>query len=884
MAEKEKYCVFCMESMNETDSVCSFCKKNQDEYTGLPHQLKPGTVLNGKYAIGGVIGEGGFGITYMGRDLTLDMPVAVKEYYPAGNVNRNTGSSNEILLTYSKTQTEFNEGKHKFLAEARILARLTDAPGIVNVRDFFNENNTAYIVMEYLKGITLEKYLQSVGKIPVEKILTLMYPVMDALEQVHQKGLIHRDISPSNIILTGKWDIKLLDFGAAREVSPGGDKSLSVLLKHGYAPEEQYRGRGVQGAWTDVYALSATIYKCITGVVPEDSLQRMYFDDTKRPSELGVDISPEMEEVLIRGMSVQQQDRYQSMKELKEAFQNASKSAPVYENKTAQTDVSGGRPGNIGAVNDNEMTRNLSFTAQKVVLDKPRYPGKPPAESREAAAPAERPPIKEKPQKPSVKDGRKKKGRPEGKPKKGRLKKVLAYIVAAIVLIAIVVTIYNLAFFTTIGNERFSKNATSISVSLTKIPRAHLEKLSSFSHLSSLSLTGCMLTDEDVDVIVQEAQNMRELTSLSLSDNQEITSLGALTELTGLTSLNISRTSISDLSAITSFENLQYLYAADNEIEDISALSGLKELWVLHLENNAISDISVLGELEGLNILDMSNNSISDISALADCPELYDVTLAYNDISDLSAFSNSTELTYVDLSHNSIVDISPIAGNYGMFDLDLSHNQIEDISALYNMREIVILDLSSNNISDASVLSRLPEVGSLSIAKNQITDIGGVTVMSRLYSLDISNNRISDISPLQGMQQMYVTLYGNEITDISPMVGVLKSLVIDIHNNNISDVSALAQCQDLISVILFGNPITDMEQLTHIDTDKIILEYSEDADYSALSGSEIDFYIYNVPQEDIYDLRSALDDNVTLISDVWTSPEEEEDETEQTDG
>jgi Leucine-rich repeat (LRR) protein len=883
-----------MEPVNAADMVCQNCRRNQADYKNLAHQLKPGTKLAGKYVTGSVIGEGGFGITYVGRDLFLDISVAIKEYYPAGHVSRHTESTAEVALTYGSQEAQFEEGKQKFLSEARILARLDNAPGIVHVRDFFQENNTAYIVMEHLNGITLEKYLSSVGKIPVSKVLPLMYPIMDALDQVHRKGLVHRDISPSNIMLTGQWDIKLLDFGAARPFNTDDDKSLSIMLKHGYAPEEQYRSRGAQGPWTDVYGLCATIYKCITGVAPEDSLQRTYFDDTKRPSERGIEISSEIEAVLMRGMSVYQQDRYQSMKELKDAFQSASISLSSPEYRRAPAGPAVAMPENA-VPEDGEVTQYISASASSKTPEPPQNPHSPAVQPKDIAVHSPSAPPKEKAALP-VKESAQPKAekpypakekatgqkQPSGKPKKHRLRKVLAYIAAAIVLIGIVVTIYNMVFFTTIGNERFPKNATSIYVYATKIPRAHLERLSSFTHLQSLGLIECMLTDEDVSVIVQETQNIPELTSVDLSENREITNLGTLTELTGLQHLKISGTSISDLSSIASFESLQTLYAAGNGIEDISALAGLKELFILELNNNAISDISTLAELEKLDNLDMSNNSISDISALANCPELDDVNLAYNAISDISALSDSTLLMSLDLSHNSIVDISAIKGNFDMSRLNLSHNLITDISPLYNMQKMMSLNLSGNSISDASVLSRMENLISLVISKNQITNISGVSGMSKLSELDISKNKIRDISPLRELPQgLYLKLHNNQIEDISPIVGLVDK-VIDIHNNNISDVSSLADCGQLISVILIGNPVTDISQLKSINADKIIIDYNENADYSLLADSpDKTFIIYNVPREKEYDVSAAAGEKATVISDVWIDPNEE---TEQEDG
>ena len=261
------------------------------------HSLQKGTKLNERYIIEDVLGEGGFGITYAGRDELLGVKVAVKEYYPQGIVVRNNSVDDVVTVTYAKQKDVFNKGKTKFLEEARVIAKFNDQEGIVNVTDFFEANNTAYIVMEYLDGITLKEYIAENGILSPEDILELMAPVLESLDEVHTQGLIHRDISPDNIMLLKNGKVKLMDFGAARDYTDFGEKSLSIVLKPGYAPEEQYRSRGIQGPWTDIYALSATIYKCITGITPEESMQRVIEDSLEKPSKYCKDIPKGMEKL-----------------------------------------------------------------------------------------------------------------------------------------------------------------------------------------------------------------------------------------------------------------------------------------------------------------------------------------------------------------------------------------------------------------------------------------------------------------------------------------------------------------------------------------------------------------------------------------------------------
>ena len=315
-------CMGCFARLEAGGVICPYCGFDEKSYDVAPYQLPLRTILGGKYMIGKVLGEGGFGITYIGYDLNLDVKVAVKEFYPSDLVTRaNTVST--TVQPYSGERSEyFAKGRNRFVDEARRLAKFRVLPGIVLVNDFLSDNGTAYIIMEYVEGQTLKDYVaQAGGKLPPGQVIELMSPVFGSLAQIHESGIVHRDISPDNVMITADGSIKLLDFGAAREFGEeDDDKSLSVMLKHGYAPAEQYSTKGMQGAHTDVYALSATIYKAITGVTPESSMDRIMDDTVVQPSRLGVSIQDYQEAALMKGMAVRHQDRYRTASELYEGL------------------------------------------------------------------------------------------------------------------------------------------------------------------------------------------------------------------------------------------------------------------------------------------------------------------------------------------------------------------------------------------------------------------------------------------------------------------------------------------------------------------------------------------------------------------------------------
>ncbi len=314
-----KLCPGCMEDDSGADPCpkCG-CPANLTPKNTL--QMKPRTMLRDQYMIGRALGHGGFGITYLAWDVGLEARLAIKEYMPNGVAGR-ASNATRVLAYSDQTQVEFEYGLERFLEEARVLKKFRDHPNIVSIDTIFRDNGTAYLVMEYLDGMTFEEFLKRRGgKITWETALRVLLPVMDALAAVHAEGILHRDISPDNIYLTRNGKMKLIDFGAARNALGQKSRNLSIILKEGYAPEEQYRASGIQGPWTDVYATAATMYHAITGHVPQPSLDRQAEDQVRRPSELGVIIDPAAEAALMNALAVRAADRFKSMEDFKAAL------------------------------------------------------------------------------------------------------------------------------------------------------------------------------------------------------------------------------------------------------------------------------------------------------------------------------------------------------------------------------------------------------------------------------------------------------------------------------------------------------------------------------------------------------------------------------------
>lgn len=290
--------------------------------------LPPGTVLHEKYLLGRALGQGGFGITYIARDLYLDRKLAIKEFFPRELSSRDQ-KTGQVTVYSEKQREQFRYGLEKFLEEGRTLARFEGHPNIVSVQNFFKEKNTAYLVMNYIQGIALNDYLGQRGEpLPFEEAMQIMMPVLDALKAVHDAGMLHRDISPDNIFMTAKGRVMILDFGAARHAMSAQNRSFSIILKPGYAPPEQYRQKGNQGPWTDVYAAAATFYQVVIGEMPPDGLERLDQDFLPWPQWTNQVLTEGQRRALEQALAIRTENRFQSVTAFQEAlFADAGRAA-----------------------------------------------------------------------------------------------------------------------------------------------------------------------------------------------------------------------------------------------------------------------------------------------------------------------------------------------------------------------------------------------------------------------------------------------------------------------------------------------------------------------------------------------------------------------------
>lgn len=325
-------CKSCFQEYDESFGMCPNCGYVEGEPPAEVFCLTPGTVIADRYIIGGMLGLGGFGITYKAWDKKLETLLAIKEYYPSGLVNRQPGGT-DIMLVATKREREFVYGKTRFLEEARNMAKFSTHKNIVNVFDFFEANNTAYIVMEFLDGKTLSQAIQQQNvPLPYDYCVNIATQVCAALKSIHKENILHRDVSPDNIMICNDGNVKLFDFGAAR-FSAGVENRVTVVVKPGFAPPEQYDKVNRQDPRTDIYALGATLYYAMTGMKPEESTNRKIEDTLLPPAAVDNNIPENISNAVMRAMAVEQQYRFASVDNFEAALSSGKKVASVQKER-----------------------------------------------------------------------------------------------------------------------------------------------------------------------------------------------------------------------------------------------------------------------------------------------------------------------------------------------------------------------------------------------------------------------------------------------------------------------------------------------------------------------------------------------------------------------
>ena len=763
MAERKILCYNCFQERETAEGPCPHCgfdlAENEKKF---PVALRAGTVLNGRYIIGRVLGQGGFGITYLALDTQLNAKVAIKEFMPNDIATR---IGNTVSVAMDTKSEEFTYGAERFQEEARTLAKFIGNPNIAAVTSYFDENDTSYFVMDYIEGISFKTYIANHGgKVSVEDTLNVMIPVLRALTAVHAEGFIHRDVTPDNIYITKDGMVKLLDFGSARYSIGDKSKSLDVILKVGYAPKEQYIRRSRQGPFTDVYSCAACFYAALTGFLPPESLERLDHDELVPVSQCGIEIPEYLDKAILKGLAVQPEDRFQSAAEFLEAIESQQVvEVPASPTAAAQPEKKKIKPALIAGI----------AAAVVAVLGIGYLAG---SGGTQTAVNA---------------DGEK-----------------IQLVEAEVPSI-------------TIQGTEYRTDLTELDLGSLYLTDADIEPLQYMVNLRSLDLRQNRLTDLAPLAALTQLESL-ELRGNNLSDLSPLAGLTNLKTLRlGGSDSGVNNPNLQDLTPLSGLKNLETLVLPGNsQIRDLTPISGLTNLREFSMEGDSsagayqIADLSPLAGLTNLERLSVTISGVDSLEPLRNLKKLTYLFIngegAYQDFSPLSELTELQTLRLIGTGNSQMApgDLQFISGLNQLKTLELHfdgtlslrgieglnaletvtlmyHNgddafcvDIDALSGLTNLKELTLC--VDHRVLDLSPLVPLQDLRALTLfcqgndwAKPSLTDLGPIGQLSNLQSLALYERNITDISPLRNLtnlQNLLITEYGDKkITDWSPV-------------------------------------------------------------------------------------------------------------------
>lgn len=856
-------------------------------------------IINGRYELRSEIRRGGFGVTWYGWDKNLDMPVAVKEFSDPDPENRS-----------------------KFLREARTLAQFSGCRGIVNVRDFLETHDKVYMVMEYLDGEDLSTYVDKKGRLSFEETMRLLTPVMDVLGKLHKANMLHRDVSPDNIRLTSDGEVKLLDFGSVSNMT-SENLTRTVTVKPGYAPIEQYSGAAEQGPWTDVYSLCATIYKCITGRKPADSLVRSFRDEVELPSALGVQISPDEEAALMQGFSVRPEDRFSNIDAFRTALKAAKNAAAGAQEKQRIEDLA------AQAFSDEVTPAQTPVSGSKEARPGKEKPAGAPGRGSQTVPPSEKTPEAVPADDQPARQGQPAQYSPNNAA--GAKKKGLGLIIPAV--LAGVLFIGAAVFFLTRGggepvglpnivtgvpeNASYTSGSTYISFRDKEITEGDLAFINSHNEITSVSLFSCQLSDEilgrmselsaverldiyncggfssldpladmpalkAISVSTSYDQTFpgddmftkdfpQQLTGFNLNCDQITGSTEFLRHFPGLTNLGFYvKTDGNDMSFLDAMPKLQYIYISGQTMneEACSHLYGHPDLQSADFEESHLASLGWASECPALYKIKAEGSQVTDLTPLSDHEDLSTINLSGAPVSDLSPLGSCPNLSSLTIDHSEVESLAPLAGHEHLYSLDVSYCHISDLSPLSGLG-IEKLYAAHNEITSLMPLAGCTKLQAINVNGNELSSLEGCEEMIKLTYLSAADNHIRDISGIRSCALLEeLQLAKNEISDISALDNDFEELaVLDITDNSVSDLSPLAACSKLKAIAAANNKISSLNGLEEKpDLGAVLLSGNEISDISPLKGSLNTLSYLDIGNNQVSDISILKD---LSVKNVW---------------
>lgn len=738
MTTTQTLCYNCFRQVADPSAPCPHCGfdlgENQQKF---PVALRAGTVLNDRYIVGRVLGQGGFGITYVAFDTQLQARVAIKEYMPSEMATRVEGTTVSIMM--DTRAEDFTYGAERFQEEARTLAKFIGHPNIAGVSSYFDENDTSYFVMDYIEGVSFKSYIaNNGGKVSVDETLNVMIPVLRALTAVHAEGFIHRDVTPDNIYISKDGNVKLLDFGSARYSIGDKSKSLDVILKVGYAPKEQYIRRGRQGPYTDVYSCAACFYAALTGYLPPESLERLDQDTLVPVSQVLPEVPDWLDRAILKGLAVQPEDRFQSAAEFLDAIENQI---------AVEVPVSGGAPAQPVKKKLNPLIIGGIAAALAVAIGLGAVLG-----GRGGSGG----------------------GGDDERDRRPLLKAEVPYI--------------------TIQGEQYSTDERNLKLNGMGLTNDDIQDLKYMINLNSLDLRQNDITDlsplagltglenlqlgngSDEISDLSPLEGLTNLQYLSLSANLEPVDLSPLRPLVNLQSLtfdgnNSGRNNwITDLSFLVGKDKITQLYLPVGELKSLAGLEDCTSLVDLNLYGDLeIDDLSPISGLTKLQQLHMSRNgggssyTGTDLRALSGLTDLRSITLTANNLTSYDGLENADKLEEFNIYHNGgsdvslLTDISALTGKSKIKSLQLYPGYGADLSPLSGLTGLTELSIygSDNDYGNLSILSEMTQLTSLTISGSSevpLNNFKSLSELTNLKSLQIYYG--AELKSLEGLENL----------------------------------------------------------------------------------------------------------------------------------
>ena len=782
-------CYNCFSQRENPEGPCPYCGFDLGENAKkFPVALRAGTVLNDRYIVGRVLGQGGFGITYLAYDTQLQTKVAVKEYMPNDIATRIEGTTVSVAMDTKKD--DFTYGSERFQEEARTLAKFIGHPNIAGVSSYFDANDTSYFVMDYIEGISFKSYIGNAGgRVSMDEALNIMIPVLRALTAVHQEGFIHRDVTPDNIYISKDGNVKLLDFGSARYSIGDKSKSLDVILKVGYAPKEQYIRRGRQGPYTDVYSCAACLYAALTGVLPPESLERLDQDELVPVSQAGIEIPEWLDRAILKGLAVQPEDRFQSAAEFLDAIENQ-----------IAVEVPGAAPVQTPQAAKKSRTPVIAAVAAllAVAVGLGAFFGLRDSGGRVG-------PVSGLPGEVQRED------RP-------RLKKAEVPSI-------------------TIQGTEYSTDFMQLELNGLGLTDEDILDLKYMINLGYLNLNDNNLTD------LSPVSGLTELQQINVNNNPDLTDLSPLSGLTELRTVNFQGCNVEDYSFMAGLTRLEvvslYCVGEETDLSFLSGLSNVKSLTYYEWNGNnnfgqapGIIDISFLRGMTGLRELRLQISSeveTIDLSALSGLTELRNLIIYSRNrsgnsdlpaVADLTPLSGLTKLESLEIPVR-VSSLDALAGMTNMRNLSLGavglsnreDCELNDIGALSNMPKLTALNLCTGSGADFAPLSGLTELTDLYLDTTaSVKDLTFLQDLTKLQTLSVTaydnaSNKLGSYHGVENLTNLRTLALSGGPKDTSPLSGLTKLTALTLSGSfnleeepvvDLSGISGLTNLQELL--------------------------------------------------------------------------------------